>query len=334
MSLADDPVKLPPEPRYFPIERALYEVAPGLKPLGFDFGNGRHDAHIFQIGDNFHEYRKNKILCRNERLSKYYLQQNFSRERQKHLTQLIVENLLNDHPEFFRLQDRRLDCLHTGDVIEFNEQWALASFHSGSSEQTQITTPITDSLDALSMQVQEDITVTCRDEHRKDHLGLIHLCSPSHWAAEDKIGLSFYQIHSPIPGIEKINKIAENMVEAMINKGPFVRFIWSFVTDKRLNHHTVAPPSWNATEWKGRSFNLNQTEPFYFRVERQVVFGMPQVDCSLFTIRISFINGSEIKNSPLWRSQLLGALNSMTQESRQYKGVAGCFDELTTWLQS
>lgn len=325
---------LPPGPVYFPIERALYEVAPGLKPLGFDFGNGRHDSHIFQIDNNFSEYRKNKILCRNERLSKYYLKQNFSKERQQHLTKLIVESLLKDHPGIFQILGNRLSCLHTGDIIEFTDQWELLSFHVNTTEEMDMMTPVTDAIDALALQVQEDITVTCRNQDRKDHLGLIHLCSPSHWAAEDKIGLSFHQIHSPIPGIDKINKIADNMVEAMINKGPFVRFIWSFVTDKRLNHHTIAPPGWNADEWKGRSFNLSQPEPFYFRVERQVVYGMPLIDSSLFTIRISFINGQEIKNSPSWRAQLLGALKSMTPESRHYKGVAGCYDELTSWLEN
>ena len=334
MSTSANRPSLPPEPLYFPIDRAVYEVAPGLKPLGFDFGNGSHDHHIFQIGENFREYRTNKILCRNERLSKYYLQRNFSPERQQHLTQLMIEVLLRDHSEIFSLNGRQLTCRHTNDLIEFNEDWTLKSFTASPDDSAQITTPVVDSIDALSMQVQEDITVICRNSDRKDHLGLIHLCSPSHWAAEDKIGMSFYQIHAPIPGIEKINKIAENMVEAMINKGPFVRFIWSFVTDKRLNHHTVAPPDWDAARWKGRSFSLSQEEPFYFRVERQVVYGMPAVDASLFTIRISFINGREIKNHPHWREQLLGALGSMTPESRHYKGVAACYDELTSWLRS
>lgn len=325
---------LPSSPLYFPIDRAIYEVAPGLKPLGFNFGFGNYDSCAFQICSDFAQYRENKLACRQERLTKYYLTHELSPERICHITRFISERLVHESPQIFELQKQSsghmLICKHTGDQMAFDENWQLLKFSSPQN----IEPAVTDSLDALALQIQEDIAITCRTPEKTDYLGLLHLCSPSHWAAEDKIGKSFFQVHKPIPGIERINKAAENMVEAMINKGPFVRFIWSFVTDKRLNHHTVAPSGWDAAKWKGRSFDASQKEAFYFRVERQVVYGMPEIEASLFTIRIAFVNGTDVKNSPERREQLLGALNSMTPESRQYKGVASCFNELTSWLLS
>ena len=123
------------------------------------------------------------------------------------------------------------------------------------------------------------------------------------------------------------------IVDAMIHKGPFVRFVWSFVTDTRLNHHPEAPPGVDPVFWKGRSFDANKEEPFYLRVERQVVYGLPEISSSVFTIRLSFWRASEICADPLKRQMLLGALESMTPESRQYKGVASCFDPLTKMLR-
>lgn len=118
----------------------------------------------------------------------------------------------------------------------------------------------------------------------------------------------------------------------MITKGPFVRFVWSFVTDTRLNHHIIAPEGIDQDEWKGRSFNIESPEPFYFRMERQVTYGFPEIQASLFTIRLHFIPGSEIKADEKMRTQLLSALYSMTPESRVYKGVAHCFEPLTQYL--
>lgn len=319
-----------PTPNYFPIERGVYEVTAGLRPLGFDFGYAELDRNVFQICSDFAEFRKNKIECRKERLSKYFVTLDLSEKHKSYTTEFIVKRLLHEYPLIFKLENHVLHCSHSHDKISFNSDWSLKKIESVE----DIGPAVTESLDALSLQVQEDLVLMCRNQVKKDYLGMIHLCSPSHWAAEDKIGNSFFRTHQPIPGIDKINRIADNMVEAMINKGPFVRFVWSFVTDKRLNHHTVAPSSWDPAKWKGRSFDLSQAIPFFFRVERQVVFGLPEIEASLFTIRISFIDGTEIKSNENYRTQLLGALNSMTPESRVYKGVANCFTELTDWLQS
>jgi hypothetical protein len=320
-------------PQYFPIERGLYEVAPGLRPLGHDFGNGHFDQKIFQITDEFPVYRQNMIECRKERLSKYFLTQNLSTERLLTLTKFLVDRYMAEYPHYFTLKGFHLHCAHTGDVIEFDQEW---NFH-GFSSKTPMIPQVTHALDALSLQVPEDIAMVCRELNNDiptDHLAFLHLCSPSHWAAEDKIGKNFFDIHTPIPGIDKINRMSDKMVETIINKGPFVRFIWSFVTDKRLNHHPIAPEDKDQVIWTGRTFNKEQETPFYFRVERQTTSGFSGDQSCLFTIGVNFLTGHEVKNDQNKRDQLILALMSMTPESRVYKGVSGCFDELVNWLKN
>lgn len=317
------------KPIYFPIERGLYEVAPGLKPLGADAGNGDWDKKVFQIDSDFPLFRQNKIACRKERLSKYEQRQDLDAHSENELARKITELLLKDHPEHFQLNNFVLKCLHTGDEIEFTSDFVLKNYKSSEDVGPKPTTL----LDALALQYPEDIALT-RRQNGLDWIAYLHLCAPSHWAAEDKIGMNFSKVHEPIPHIEKINKAAANMIEAMINKGPFVRFIWSFVTDQRLNHHPVAPDNWATGDWKGRSFAKEKDSPFDFRVERQVVYGLPHIEASLFTIRISFIPGLDIKNNSHQNGQLLAALRSMSPESRVYKGVSHCFEDLTHWLES
>lgn len=327
-------------PFYFPIERGLYEIAPGLRPLGFDFGNGHFDQNVFQITADFSKYRQNKLDCRDERLTKYFCQKNLSEERTYALSKFIIEKLLNEYPHLFFFEHNILSCFHTGDKLCFDKDYKLLSFSS----KEIINTPVLHSIDALSLQIQEDLALVCNDykiingvkdaESVEDHLALLHLCSASHWAAEDKIGLNFKDLHQPIPGIEKVNRISKKLMELIIYKGPFVRFIWSFVTDNRLNHHPIAPSNYDQTIWTGRHFDESQDVPFYFRVERQITYGLPEVDASLFTIGVFFISGHEIRAQVELRQQLILALKSMTLKSREYKGVAKCFDKFVAWLSS
>jgi hypothetical protein len=319
-------------PKYFPIEKGEYAVAAGLKQLGHDFGNGDYDKKVFHISKNFKLYRENKLACRKERLSKYFCEKDLSLDRVNALTRFLFNQYLIEYPQFFKFDGITLNCLHTGDKISVDVNFDFLSF---SNTEIAIEPQVDHILDALSLQIEEDIAFVCRstaNKEVKDHLGMLHLCSPSHWAAEDKIGMNFFDVHVPIPGIEKINRVADKLVETMINKGPFVRFIWSFVTDQRLNHHPVAPFEIDSVEWKGRSFNKDLAIPFYFRIERQVTWGLPHVDASLFTIGVTFLSGQEVKADTYQREQLISALKSMTPESRVYKGVDGCFDELVAWL--
>ncbi len=316
-------------PLYFPIERGLYEVAAGLRPLGFDFGNPYYDGKIFHITEDFPLYRKNMLECRDERLGKYFCEHNLSLKRTQTLAKFLVHRYVQEYPHHFSFENQILFCSHTGDKIRFDHEFNLVDFSS----LEMIKTPVTHSIDALSLQVPEDLALVCRQENI-DHLGLLHLCTPSHWAAEDKIGMNFFDIHVPIPGIDKVNRVADKLVETMVHKGPFVRFIWSFVTDKRLNHHPIAPPDHDQGSWKGRSFDEFAFVPFYFRIERQVTYGFPEDQTSLFTIGVTFLSGVEVKNNPHQKAQLISALHSMTPESREYKGVAGCFDQLIKWLES
>ncbi|MBY0469919.1 DUF3445 domain-containing protein [bacterium] len=306
---------LPQPTRYFPIERGVYEVAAGLKPLG--------QEHVFQIDNQFEKYRTNKEACRAENLKKYFLTQDYSPTVSREVNRFLVHQFVKEHPTHFSWDGSTLQCALTGDELKLDSNYELVSHDKYVS-----------AFDALCSQVQEDIAVMRRDTSiPKNWLAALHLCSPSHWAASQKIGKNFFDIHSPVAGIEKLNKFADNLVDTMIRKGPFSRFVWSFGTDDRLNHHPDAPPGWDPAEWKGRTFRrTGNGSPFMLRVERQVLWGLPEVDASVFMIRTSFVDGNEIRRSQRERSLLRAGLLSMTPESRIYKGLDSCFDEIISWL--
>ncbi len=328
--------ELPKPARYFPLEKGVYEVAPGLRVLGTDFGNGPADSRLFQLDYDFVKYRANRLAARAERIEKYVVTRDFRPEVEKEAVEFLIRRLTSEYPEHFLLSTlvsghHELRCLLTEETLVISTEGKLVSAKSS------VTPSYVSAYDALCSQLQEDVAILSTEKQpdgtTRDWLSALSLCSPSHWAAEDKIGKTFFAIHEPIPGIEKINRAAAGFVDALVNKGPYVRFVWGFGTDDRLNHHPTAPSDWEQKDWSGRSFDRNRPgSPFILRVERQVLHGLPAAGAGLFAIRVSFIEGTLIRKNPRERDLLKSALLSMNPASRGYKGLVGHLEEVLKWL--
>jgi hypothetical protein len=166
------------------------------------------------------------------------------------------------------------------------------------------------------MNLPCDLAIVKRDD-RRDWSAYLHVCQPSHWRPEEKIGQPFIATHAPIPHFDKVNAAAPKLVEAMVSRGPWVRFVWGFETDTELDHHPDRAP--------GRAF---ATKPFVARVERQVLLPLPQHDDSIFLIGVGFVTKEAILlDESLWRPLRL-ALEGMSPQAREYKGVAAEFEGL------
>jgi len=319
---------------YFPLSHGLYEVKPGLQPLNADFGNGLQDKRLFQIDQDFAQYRQAKLTARAENREKYYQTQEFSLAMQRELTSFMAWRLTRDYPDWFHYKQHdgnhfQLECRLTGELLLFDCDFALTQVKTND---TRPTPNYASSLDAMACQIQEDLALVSLDENGKNWLSAIHLCYPNYWGAQDKIGRDFASIHDPVAGIETINRNASNIVQAMIHKGPFVRFSWGLATDARLNHHPDAPSGEDAAEWYGRAFDPAQGNLF-LRVERQTIFGFPEINSALFTIRTYVSDCREIKKDQSKNAALRSAIHSMTEASLVYKGLVDQKQEILDWLK-
>lgn len=316
-------------PDYFPLENGRYEVKPGLMPFGVDLGNGKVDQQVFQIDHSKAEFRQFKLLARNERLSKYYQTCDYPPLVASAIAQLIVDRLVQEHPHYFHYQKGTIN-LHnqlTGETLIFDPQWQLQQVEGSS----RVCPPYTSALDALAMQIQEDLAVVSRAADGSNWLSAIHVCYPNHWAAEEKIGKNFASVHQPVAGMEKINQRGAMIVNTMIDRRPTLRFGWGLSTDTRLNHHPEPPPDISDRQWYGRQFNLNNPR-LYLRIERQVIWGLPEVNAALFVIRTYFRDCRLIKRDPVLQAKLIAAIASMTSDSLIYKGLADSKDDILAWL--
>lgn len=305
-----------PEPAvYTPWTKGVYEVAPALRPFGTDFGNGAADRRLFQLDTDLPRYLDNKRQALRERRSKYVRGFRLSRAVETAAIDAIVSQLALDYPS-------RFQAGYEGDarVLESEGRtWVLPA-----------TGPESDSpaLDLLMRMIPEDLAIV-RREDGADWVAYLHLCSPSHWAAEEKIGRSFFDVHTPIPGFERVNEAARGLADAMIHKGPFVRFVWGIESDDRLNHHPEPPVGMPSEEWDGRDFREGR---FWVRTERQVVWGLPEVDAAIFGIRVGFVPDTTVLADDALCVPLAQALKSMTPEALAYKGLTGKRERLLELL--
>ena len=259
--------------QYFPVSSNPFEFKSGLRVI--KSGSNAEDK-IFQIDTEWQQYRQAKMAAHAERLDKYVCSQQLSSAAESRATLYILNQLTREHPEQFKLAqaqiNARLHCHLSGEQLHFDQSLQLISNNK-----------YQNALDALSCQVQEDIAIIERHK-QKDFISFLHLCLPNHWAAEDKLGQSIIDAHLPVPKMDKINQQTPKLINALIHKGPFERFTWGIATDKRLNHHPIAPDGIEQAEWQGRKFDPDKPE-LYLRIERQTTTGLAEVNAFIFTIR-------------------------------------------------
>ena len=301
-----------------------------MMPFGSCFGNTQADQQIFQIDDDFAHYRQTKLLAPAERLSKYYQTYNYSQAVAGAIAHLIINRLTQEHPQHFNCQKSIDDTLKFHSQVT-KETLYLDALQLQQVEGSSVVPAYASTLDALATQVQEDLTIICRSADGKNWLSAVHLCYPNHWSAEEKIGKDFATIHAPVAGMEKINRRGDAIAHTMITQKPMVRFAWGLSSDTRLNHHPEPLPGVSVSEWQGRSLD-SQHSQLYLRIGRQVIWGLPEYEAALFTIRTYFKDCGVVKQDPVLRSKLNQAIESMTPEFLVYKGFAESKANILQWL--
>lgn len=295
--------------KYLPFLNGQYSVAPGLIP--FSRTEQAPFNLYFHIDHDYKRYIDNKEQCRYENLNKYHPDFPVSDATLKPVVEFILSKMISEYPDSFEVFEssttKGIYNLITNEII----QWDVSSARILGSKYRSL-------FDALCSQLQEDFAV-CQLSAEDNKMITLHVCSPNHWAAEDKIGRGFDAVHEPVPGMEKQRPHVQKMLQSIVSKGPFYRFAWGISTDDRLNHHPAAPAGISAAVWHGRK--ISQHSPLFIRTEKQNLVGFPGINAFLFTIRTYFYSVDEL--SVLEKQKLILAVETMSEDSLGYKGLVG-----------
>lgn len=274
----NDEISTSTTPRYFVVERKPFRMTPGLFRLGQDFGNGNADRLAFQRDAQFEHYRAEK------------------------------ERVLSRYPE-------RVQLLWSPKPQALQKSayaWMRARlFDEHSVEVPPLTgAPEEGDFRALALHMQEDFTLLQQTPDGDGIQVLLSVCFPSGWRPETLLGRTFLQTHAPVPDFEEIASKSRQLVRAMVERGPYVRFVWSVTADERLDHHPDHAPR---DSWTDASVG-------YLRIERQVTIPFPEERGSLFLIRTYLYAFGDLTVEE--RAVLSDALATLPESILAYKGLS------------
>jgi len=260
---------------YFPVKAEPLQMAASLNRFGTDFGLGEDEHRFFQVDALRPAYLAGKQAAPARR-----------------------RFVVGDDPLAGRARDEALG-------------WMMATLkreHPAVVAEVEADADAADPFDALARHLQEDFAVMQAGDEDTGRTLVVDVRFPSGWRPERLRHEGFVAIHQPVPGFPPTEKAARGMVRAMVDKGPYVRFVWTVTPDASLDQHPD-----RASELR----TWDEAERSYLRVERQVTVPLPRTRSSVFLIRVYMTPVDEL--SVERRARLVEALRLMPDEVRDYK---------------
>ncbi|MFM9878878.1 MAG: heme-dependent oxidative N-demethylase subunit alpha family protein [Burkholderiaceae bacterium] len=197
---------------------------------------------------------------------------------------------------------------------------------------------------AWALKVQEDF---CVIEGSDARLVWLCVCSPSHWAPEEKIGLPFAAVHAPVAGnaalLAATPPLLQRITSGEASQRYWRRQVWTITPcaryDQHPQRHPRTPwPAWHAGE-NAPQFALHFAEQCWLRSECQTFLPvlLPNGSASaqtLFTIRVELQPLVQAVQAPWQAQRLADSLASMTDAVLAYKNLSAARAPLLAWLNT
>jgi dimethylamine monooxygenase subunit A len=265
-----------PQACYFPVQPTPLKMVAGLRRFGVDCGQGELDRQFFQRDEHHAAY-----------------------VAAKRLTPANRHGSFGDDPASVRAREAALVFMR--DTLAREQPELLARADADAEAR--------DGFEAIARAVQEDFAVLTAGAHELGSTVALDVRFPSGWRPERLVGASFAALHEPVPGFADSAAAVRSMVRAMIDRGPYVRFVWTLCSDDALDHH---PDTREKADFRA-------AKRLWLRVERQLTVGLPAAQASVFLIRTYLYPCDQLGSAE--RLVLLEALGSMPDEIRAYKGL-------------
>jgi hypothetical protein len=164
---------------------------------------------------------------------------------------------------------------------------------------------------ALTVSLQEDFALMVPDHSGELTAQVLSVCFPSGWDPREKLGRSLAQIHAPVADNKALQQATPAMTQAMVSKGPFIRYVWTLAGDNRRSR---APGQDTLSQ-------VSSVDALWFRCERQITIPLAGQAC-LFLIRVFVARYLDVINTPARHQRIVAALSAMTPAMLAYKNIS------------
>lgn len=176
---------------------------------------------------------------------------------------------------------------------------------------------------------QEDLAVLDGDSTT---LPWLCVCVPSHWAPEDKLGLSFAAVHAPVADNALLQSAGDKLVQLVTGGDCWERFVWTVSPSGRFDQH---PRRQARTPWPQATDPQAFADQCFLRAERQTFFPVGRgTRQAVFTIGVMLQPLTQAVATGQQAQRLHDSLTSMSDAVLAYKGLATAREPLLRWLQT
>jgi hypothetical protein len=181
-------------------------------------------------------------------------------------------------------------------------------------------------------QVEEDVVVLgARDGALWLDAGLV--VSASVWSLGFDAGMSFAQLHRPVPGADA-RRVFERAERFLLRRSPgevWRRLNWGLQVDDRTDLSLDAYPAWGP-----RRAALDVVDPgreVALRTEVQHLVRLPLTGSVLFLIGVRLLSLADVATVPAWAGRLASVLETLTPETSAYKELDVLGPLASAWLR-
>lgn len=256
-----------------------------------------------------------EIQLKRELLTQYpkrcYQSLPYTMKGQWEIVELILDHMQKTYPDWFIVKkdmenwtfhNKLLDEKHT---FRFEDETSIPC----------------EPLDFIGRHVQEDL-IYMKQRDGDLYLDAGQLCFPANWSLAFDLGMSFKEIHKPIPGFKE-EGIDARILQFLLNLEagkPWWRKNWSLMAGNRLDTSLETFDVWGKARKEVTTENAGQL--VHVRVEVQKLFRLPRTDGILFSIHTHLLSLEKFASNFEWAKQFYHILKDLPPHIVDYKGLS------------
>jgi hypothetical protein len=301
--------------------------------------NGRREERHFEFDNQFHAFLDEKLAALEREPEQYRCLDRSEAGAFAEVYWRLFQLLAREHPDLMLINESTVELRLLGLSLDVRDPG-----HIGIATQPDapgIGRRVADWVaaqsgidrigDALALACQEDIVIMRTLDDGRHLAESLHVMLPSAWRPLEKYRQSFGAIHEPVADSARLVASANNVMKAMVTRGPYVRFGLSLTTLPRLDNHPDHAKPWEPAWLDDPDLLASKVS---VRIERQTTYPMPDLGRALFTVRIYSTPLVQLaENRPDLLPRLAAVLRSGSPAILAYKGIAEYALPVADWCE-